>query len=212
MAQNTGFGDNQPLVILIHDWDGINAYEKMRTNMLSTQGYTVMAIDLYGKEVRPQTVEESQAASSKLYNDRELMRSRMLAGLKVAQNLEGVDPDKVVVMGYCFGGGAALELARSGIDLDGFVSFHGSLGLPKGQSYEQTKGKMLILHGSADPVAPMEQVAALATDLTAAKIPFDLELYGGALHSFTRWASDDYDPQADLKSWDELLEFLQDVF
>lgn len=212
LSRNTGFGDHQPLVILIHDWDGLDRYEKMRTNMLATQGYTVFAIDLYGQGIRPQNAEESKAASGKLYGDRNLMRERLLAGLEFAKTLEGIDPEKIAVMGYCFGGAATLEFARTGTDLDGFISFHGSLGLPEGQDYSQTQGELLVLHGAADPVSGMDEVAALAKDLDTAGVPFDMEIYGGVKHSFTRWDSDDYDPDADLQSWDELLEFLDDIF
>ncbi|MEB3226433.1 MAG: dienelactone hydrolase family protein [Synechococcus sp.] len=212
IARNEGFGNNQPIVLLIHDWDGLNTYEKMRANMLSTQGYTVVALDLYGQGVRPKNVAESQAESGKLYGDRQLMRERLLAGLEVAKQLDGVDPEKVAIMGYCFGGAAVLELARAGAELDGFISFHGGLALPEGQDYSQTQGPMLILHGSADPVSPIAEVAALATDLNKAGVTYDMEIYGGGLHSFTKWDSDDYDPQADLKSWAELLEFLKTVF
>jgi dienelactone hydrolase len=212
VARNEGFGDNQPIVLLVHDWDGLNRYEKMRANMLSTQGYTVFAMDLYGQGVRPQTVAESQAESGKLYGDRQLMRDRLMAGLAVAQRLEGVDPSRVAVIGYCFGGAAVLEMARAGAELDGFVSFHGGLALPEGQDYRQTQGPMLILHGSADPVAPMSEVAALATDLNEAGVTYDMKIYGGALHSFTKWDSSDYDPQADLKSWDRMLDFLRTIF
>ncbi|MGB2927119.1 MAG: dienelactone hydrolase family protein [Limnothrix sp.] len=212
LARNEGFGDDQPIVLLVHDWDGLDRYEKMRANMLSTQGYTVFAVDLYGQGDRPTNVEEARAASGKLYGDRNLMRERLFAGLAAAQNLEGVDPEKVAVMGYCFGGAAVLEFARTGIDLDGFISFHGSLALPEGQDYSETQGELLILHGSADPVSPMSEVAALAADLNSAEIPYNMEIYGGGLHSFTKWSSDDYDPDADLQSWAELLDFLPKIF
>lgn len=211
-AQNEGFGEDQPVVVLIHDWDGIDRYEKMRANMLSTQGYTVLAIDLYGQGVRPQTVEEARTESGKLYGDRQLMRQRLFAGLAEAQKLAGVNPDNIAVMGYCFGGSAVLELARAGANLDGFISFHGGLALPEGQNYNDVQGKILLLHGSADPVSGMGEVTALVEDLNEAGVDFDLELYGGALHSFTKWSSEDYDPEADLKSWAELVEFLGTIF
>lgn len=129
-----------------------------------------------------------------------LMRERLFAGLEVAKELEGVDPEKVALMGYCFGSSAVLEFARAGADLDGFISCHGSLGLPEGQDYSQTTGEVLVLHGTADPVSGMNDVTALAKDLTEAEVTFDMELYGNVLHSFTRWDSNDYDAQADVKS------------
>lgn len=214
-AINPGAGDSQPVVMLIHDWNGIGDYEKRRAQMLAERGYATFAVDLYGQGVRPTTPEQSREESGKLYADRTAMRQRMIAGLDQIGQLSGVDSDRVVVIGYCFGGAAVLELARSGADLDGFVSFHGGLVTPEGQDYSQASGPILVLHGADDPVAPMAQVAQLADELTAAGTEFDMELYGGARHSFTVWGanrdSSRYDIQADLKSWDALLRFLQDT-
>jgi dienelactone hydrolase len=214
-AINEGLGDNQPVVMVVHDWNGLGDYEKRRAEMLAEQGYAAFAVDLYGQGVRPSNVEESRAESGKLYQDREAMRTRLAAGLEQAQLLPGVDPERVVAIGYCFGGAAALEMARAGADVDGFVSFHGGLGTPEGQDYSATQGKVLILHGADDPVAPMDTVAQLANELTAAGVDFDMEIYGGARHSFTEWSADRessrYDAQADLKSWDALLTFLNET-
>ncbi len=208
IGQNTGFGKDQPIVILIHDWNGLDQYEKMRTNMLSTQGYTVFAVDLYGQGIRPKNTEESKAESYKLYQNRELMRQRLQAAIAEAKKLPGVNPNKIAAIGFCFGGSAVLELARAGTDLDGLVSFHGGLTTPEGQTYQNIKAPLLILHGSADPVAPMTEVTALTESLNSAKANFDLEIYGGVRHSFSVWTSPDYDPQADLKSWSALEQFL----
>lgn len=211
-AINEGFGDNQPLVMLIHDWNGIDDYEKRRVQMLAERGYAAFAVDLYGQGVRPTTTAESQAESGKLYSDRATMRQRLFEGLAAAQLMASVDPERVVAMGYCFGGAAALELARAGADIDGFVSFHGGLATPEGQDYSQTQAPILILHGGNDPVAPMSEVAALAESLNTAEVEYTMEIYGGVLHSFTVWGADGetsrYDPEADTQSWDTLLAFL----
>lgn len=211
-AINEGFGDEQPIVILIHDWNGIGDYEQRRAQMLAERGYGAFAIDLYGQGVRPANAEESRAESSKLYADRATMRQRLLAGLAQAQTMGRVDPDHVVAMGYCFGGAAALEMARAGTDIDGFVSFHGGLITPEDQDYSATTAPILILHGGNDPVAPMVDVAMLADELNAAEVDYDMEIYGGVLHSFTVWGAEGdtsrYDPQADTQSWDALLAFL----
>jgi dienelactone hydrolase len=210
---NEGFGDDQPIVMLIHDWNGIGEYEKRRVEMLAEQGYAAFAVDLYGQGVRPTTTEESQAQSSKLYSDRATMRQRLFEGLEEAQSMAGVDPERVVAMGYCFGGAAALEFARAGADIEGFVSFHGGLATPEGQDYSQTQAPVLILHGGNDPVAPMSEVAALADELNKADVEYDMEIYGGVLHSFTVWGAEGdssrYDPDADTQSWDALMAFLE---
>lgn len=212
-VKNEGFGDDQPIVLLIHDWNGLDEYEQRRSQMLAEQGYATFAVDLYGQGVRPTNTEESQAESGKLYADRQAMRDRLFAGLQQARLMPGVDPDRVVAIGYCFGGAAALEFARAGADVDGFVSFHGGLTTPEGQDYSQTQGRVLVLHGADDPVAPMSDVADLAKALSAAGVEYDMELYGGVLHSFTVWGADretsKYDPHADLQSWQALLDFLE---
>lgn len=214
-VRNLGFGDRQPLVLLIHDWDGLGEYEKRRAQMLAEQGYATFAIDLYGQGLRPQTVEESRAASGALYADRPLMRRRLLASLERGKLLPGIDPDQIVAIGYCFGGASVLELARSGADVDGFVSFHGGLVTPEGQDYQQVKGEILILHGADDPVAPLSEVAALGEALNAATVPYNMELYGGVKHSFTVWGangdSSRYDATADRRSWQSLLSFLDRI-
>ncbi|MEL6383789.1 MAG: dienelactone hydrolase family protein [Cyanobacteria bacterium J06626_18] len=211
-ARNEGFGDEQPIVLLIHDWNGIDDYEQRRVQMLAERGYAAFAPDLYGQGVRPANPDESREESGKLYSDRPTMRDRLLAGLAQAQSMTGVDPEQVVSMGYCFGGAAVLELARAGANLDGFVSFHGGLETPEGQDYSQTMGPILILHGGNDPVAPMTQVAALVEELNAVDVEYDVEIYGGVLHSFTVWGADSdssrYDAKADTLSWDALLTFL----
>lgn len=213
-AINEGFGDDQPVVMLVHDWDGLGEYEKRRTQMLAERGYAAFAVDLYGQGVRPETTEESREESGKLYSDRETMRMRLMAGLAEAQSMPGVDADSVVAIGYCFGGAAVLEMARAGVDIDGFVSFHGGLETPEGQDYSATTAPILVLHGGDDPVAPMAQVATLANELNAAGVDYDMEIYGGVLHSFTVWGADGgssrYDPEADTQSWDALLTFLDE--
>lgn len=214
-VRNLGFGDRQPLVLLIHDWDGLGEYEQRRAQMLAEQGYATFAIDLYGQGVRPKTVDESRAASGQLYADRPLLRRRLWASLERGRQLPGIDPDRIVAIGYCFGGASVLELARSGADVDGFVSFHGGLTTPADQNYQQVKGEILILHGADDPVVPLGEVAALGNALNAAAVPYNIELYGGVKHSFTVWGanrdSSRYDATADRRSWQSLLSFLDRI-
>lgn len=211
-ALNQNFGETQPLVLLIHDWNGLDDYEKRRTQMLAEQGYAAFAVDLYGQGVRPTNPDESRAQSGALYADRATMRARLMAGLAQAQAQAGVDGSQVVAIGYCFGGAAVLEMARAGMDVDGFVSFHGSFETPEGQDYSQTQGRILILHGSDDGSAPMADVAQLATELDAAEVDFGMEIYGGVDHAFTVWSdANRYDGMADRRSWQTLMTFLGEV-
>lgn len=144
-AINENFSESHPLVLVVHDWNGLDDYEKRRAQMLAEQGYAAFAVDLYGQGVRPTNRDESRAQSSALSADRSTMRSRLMAGLAEAQSMDGIDDSQVVAIGYCFGGGAVLEMARAGMDVDGFVVFHGSLATPEGQDYSQTQGSILVL-------------------------------------------------------------------
>ncbi len=201
---------NAPLVLLVHDWDGLTGYEVKRSRMLSELGYAVFAVDLFGKGVRPTTLEEKRRLTRDLYNDRERMRALLQGALKAAK-AKGLNVDNAVAAGYCFGGAAVLELARSGSDLKGFVTFHGGLQTPKGEDYSKTKGRLLILHGSADASITMEVFAALAGELEAARIPHEMITYGGAPHAFTIFGSDRYREDADRKSWRRFTEFLEET-
>ncbi len=208
-AFNENFGETQPLVLLVHDWNGLDEYEQRRTQMLAEQGYAAFAVDLYGQGVRPSNPDESRAQSGALRSDRTTMRARLMAGLAQAQAQPGVDGSQVVAIGYCFGGAAVLEMARAGMDLDGYVSFHGSFETPEGQDYSQTQGRILVLHGSDDPAAPMADVAQLAAELDEADVSFDMEIYGGVDHAFTVWSdAERYDGMADRRSWRALMTFL----
>ena len=199
-----------PLVMLIHDWDGLTDYEIKRADMLSDMGYTVFAADLFGAGVRPNKVEDKRQHTGELYKDRKKMRSLLTAALKAAQS-KGADADNAVAMGYCFGGAAVLEMARSGADLKGFVTFHGGLKTPEGQDYTKTKGKLLILHGTADTVVPMNDFAQLADELETSKVPHEMISYGGAPHAFTVFGINRYREDADKKSWRRFTGFLEET-
>lgn len=199
---------NAPLVLLIHDWDGLTGYEIKRAEMLAAMGYSVFAADLFGAGERPTRVVDKRQHTGELYKDRKKMRSLMTGALEKAASLGG-NTDNAVAMGYCFGGAAVLELARSGADLKGFATFHGGLKTPAGQDYGKTKGEVLIMHGSADTAITMDQFAGLANDLESADIPHEMITYSGAPHAFTVFDTDRYREDVDRKSWDRFKQFLQ---
>lgn len=202
---------NAPLVLLIHDWDGLNDYEVKRAQMLSDLGYAVFAADLFGAGVRPTELKDKQARTGDLYKDREKMRALMRGALAAAKG-KGAKVENTVAMGYCFGGAAVLELARSGDAYKGFVSFHGGLTTPEGQSYQDTKGAVLVLHGTADDAVTMDDFAGLAKQLEMAKIKHEMVTYSGAPHAFTVFGSDRYREDADKKSWARFQDFLATTF
>jgi dienelactone hydrolase len=199
--------DRAPLVLLIHDWDGLTDYEVRRADMLAELGYAVFAADLFGAGVRPTEVKDKRQHTGELYKDREKMRALMNGALAEAGK-RGADTDNAVAMGYCFGGAAVLELARSGAKLEGFATFHGGLRPPEGQGYTRTRGQILAMHGTADSAITMGQFAGLANELEAAGVPHEMITYGGAPHAFTVWGQDRYRESADKKSWRRFVDFL----
>lgn len=202
-------GKGRPLVLLIHDWDGLTDYEIKRSEMLGEQGYNVFAVDLFGKGNRPATLEARRAATNALYQDRARLRQLLDASLATARQQLGAGP--VVALGYCFGGAAALELARSGADLAGTVTVHGGLTTPPGQDYGKVKGAVLVQHGSADEAVTLADLASLGQALEQAGVPHEMTSYSGAPHAFSVFGSDRYRADADAKSWQRLLGWLAEV-
>lgn len=206
--QASAAGDSKGRVVLIHDWDGLTEYEMKRADMLAEMGYDTFAVDLYGKGNRPVETGAKKAETGKLYADRERMRALILGGMKEASK-QGAQ--QTVVMGYCFGGAASLELARSGeaSDVVGYATFHGGLQTPEGQSFEGVTAPILIAHGGADSGIPMTDVANLSVELEASGTPYEIQVYSGAPHGFTVFESDRYRQVADEQSWEAFGDFLE---
>lgn len=199
-----------PLVLLIHDWDGLTDYEVKRSEMLAKLGYSVFAADLYGKGVRPTELKDKRRITGELYKDRARMRSLLEGALDAAKEV-GLDTSNAVAIGYCFGGTAVLELARSGAALKGFVTFHGGLATPKGQDYSKIRGKVLVFHGTADKAVTMDEFALLAAELEEKKVGHEMITYSGAPHAFTIFGSERYREDADRKSWERFGGFLKEI-
>ncbi len=202
-------GKDAPMVLIIHDWDGLTEYEIKRANMLAEMGYAAFVADLFGAGIRPTKVEDKRQHTGELYKDRAKMRALMFTALEVASR-KGADTANAVVMGYCFGGAAVLELARAGADLKGFATFHGGLKTPEGQNYSLAKGEILVMHGTADSAITMDQFAALASELETAGVKHEMVTYSGAPHAFTVFGGDRYREDADRKSWARFSAFLSE--
>lgn len=200
-------GKSKGLVLVIHDWDGLTEYEVKRVNMLAEMGYNAFAVDLYGKGNRPVETGAKKAETGKLYKDRERMRTLILASLAEARKSGG---QPAVVMGYCFGGAATLELARSGkaSGIKGYATFHGGLKTPEGQGYTVDTPPILVAHGGADTSITMDQVATLSIELEGVGVPYEIQVYSGAPHAFTVFGSNRYQETADTQSWDAFADFL----
>ena len=201
---------NAAFILLIHDWDGLTDYEVKRADMLAALGYSVFAVDLFGAGIRPTELKDKRQHTGELYKNREKMRALLRAALNTARS-KGAHVHNTVAMGYCFGGAAVLELARSGAELKGFVTFHGGLGTPEGQDYSKAKGKLLILHGTADRAITLDQFARLARELEEKGVPHEMITYGGAPHAFTVFDSNRYREAADKKSWRRFIAFLEET-
>lgn len=202
--------EGAPLVLLIHDWDGLGDYEVKRAEMLAERGFAVFAADLYGYQVRPTTLEGKQAQSGRLYADRARMRTLMKAALGEAERL-GANMEQAAAVGYCFGGSAVLELARSGEALDAFITFHGGLETPEGQDYSNVQGELLILHGTPDQFVTLDQFATLAAELESAGVTHEMITYSGAPHAFSVFGTERYREDADRKSWRRFTDFLEET-
>lgn len=201
-----------PLILMVHDWDGLGDYEIKRARMLADLGYAVFAVDMFGKGNRPTTTGDKKRLTGALYQDREKMRRLLNVAYQIARGQKKAQVDNAVIMGYCFGGTVVLEYARAGADLKGFVSFHGGLTTPTGQDYSQTRGNLLVLHGSADTSVTMDDFADLAQQLEQHKVPHEMITYGGAPHAFTVFGSERYRKDADEKSWQRFLDYLEATF
>jgi len=219
LAYDDSFQGKRPGVLVIHEWDGLGDYVKKRAAQLAELGYVAFAADIYGKGVRPKTVEESAAEAGKYKADRALLRARALAGLDVLKKNPKVDPHRIAAIGYCFGGTAVLELARSGADLSGVVSFHGGLDAPNPDDARNIRCKLLVLHGADDPLSPPDQIAAFENSLRKAGVDWQMILYGGAVHGFTNpeHGTDPskgvaYNEKADRRSWEAMKAFFAELF
>jgi dienelactone hydrolase len=207
-----------PGVLVVHDWGGPGDYSRRRTEQLADAGYVAFAIDMYGQGVRPTTMDEKAKQAGIYRSDRALMRARARAGLDALLANPRVDPKQVAAIGYCFGGGTALELARSGAPLAGVVSFHGNLDTPNSGDAKAIKAKILVCHGADDPYVPAEQVSAFQKEMKDAGVDYQFIAYSGAVHAFTqKEAGNDnskgvaYNEAADRRSWQAMRDFFAEV-
>lgn len=202
----------KPLVLVIHDWTGLREYPKARAQMLARLGYHAVAIDVYGAGRCFDDPEQASAEAGRYYRDPQLLRGRVRAGYDAALALPGVLRERVAVVGYCFGGTAAIEFARTGAPLALTASFHGGLIAHDPPEVAAITGELLILTGGADPVVPDEAVVALQNELRGrAELRWQVTTYSGAPHAFTLPGSDRYRPVADRRSWEQLVSVLAET-
>jgi dienelactone hydrolase len=198
---------------------GLTDYEKHRARMLAQLGYVAFCADIYGKGSRPQNTAEASALAGKYKSDRRLLRACVNAGLDTLRQQPLVDPKRLAAIGYCFGGTTVLELARRGADIAGVVSFHGGLDSPTPADGKNIKCKVLALAGADDPFQKPEDLAAFEKEMRDAKVDWQINFYGGAVHAFTQpMAGNDnsqgaaYNERADKRSWEAMKQFFTEIF
>ncbi len=205
-----------PAVLICHAWGGRDEFVERKARRLAWHGYAAFALDMFGKGKRGTTTEECSALITPFMQDRALLARRITAALETLQGLPQIDSRRIAAMGFCFGGLCALDLARSGADIRGVASFHGLL-KPSGLRANKIRAKALIMHGYDDPMAPPEDVLAVAKEFTAAGADWQLHAYGNTQHAFTNPQAHDrglgllYNEAADRRSWHSLMQFLEEV-
>jgi len=218
LAYDDSFSGKRPGVLIVHQWMGLTDYEENRAAMLANLGYVAFCADIYGKGIRPQNYKDAGAEATKYKTDRALLRLRVNAGLDELKKCDLVDTKRVAAIGYCFGGTTVIELARSGAELNGIVSFHGGLDSPTPADGKNIKCKVLVCHGADDPFEKAEDRAAFEKEMRDADVDWRLIKYGGAVHSFTQPMADGsllgakYNARADKRSWTDMKSFFADIF
>jgi len=218
LAYDDAVSGTRPGVLIVHQWLGLTDYEKHRAEMLAQLGYVAFCADIYGKGNRPKGVEEAGPLATKYKSDRTLLRARVNAGLEALKQNELVDAKRIAAIGYCFGGTTVLELARSGADIAGVVSFHGGLDSPTPADGKNIKCKVLCCHGADDPFESADDLTAFEKEMRDAKVDWRLIMYGGAVHSFTQPnpgfvnPGAQYNERADKRSWNDLKSFFAEIF
>ncbi len=211
-------GGPKPGVLVCHAWAGRSGFEAGKAKALAGLGYTGIAIDLYGKGVLGSSTEENQKLMTPFVEDRAMLQSRLLNIIGIVKEQKEVDAAKIGIIGFCFGGLCALDIARTGADIAGVVSFHGLFGAPGNTGGRKINAKVLALHGWDDPMAPPKDVEALGKELTEAGADWQIHAYGGTMHAFTNPDANDpgfgtvYNEAADKRSWAAMESFLSEIF
>lgn len=208
----------RPGVLVVHEWTGLGDYVKMRCRKLAELGYIAFGADIYGKGVHP-TLQEAGAIAGKYKKDQKLMRDRVTAALDVLRGSPLCDPKRVAAIGYCFGGTCVLELARSGADVAGVVSFHGGLSTANPADAKNIRGKVLVLHGADDPHVTPKEVETFEEEMRNSGVDWQFVAYGGAVHAYTNPSAGNdnskgaaYNATADRRSWEAMKVFFAEIF
>jgi dienelactone hydrolase len=212
----------QPGVLVVHEWWGQNTYVRKRARMLARLGYTALALDMYGEGRTAQHPDDAGKFASGVMKNFPVAKERFLAALEFLKKQPTVDPDRIAAIGYCFGGGVVLNMARQGVDLKGVASFHGSLAVVKPDQPTPIKAAVRVYNGADDKFSTPEQIEALKKEMADQKVNFKFVNYPGAVHSFTNIEATEigkkfkmpvaYNAKADKESWADMKQFLKEIF
>ena len=222
LAYDDAIKGKRPGVLVVHEWWGLNDYARKRADMLAKLGYTAFALDMYGSGKVADHPDDAKAFMQAVINNMPEAEKRFNKAKSILQHEPTVDARHIAAIGYCFGGGIVLHMARVGDDLDGVVSFHGELGTSEPAKKGAVKAKVLVFTGAADPFAPPELVKSFEQEMHNAGADYQLISYPGVKHSFTNPGADEfgrrfnlplaYDKHADEDSWQRMQAFLKKVF
>jgi dienelactone hydrolase len=220
-AYDENIKGKRPGVLVVHEWWGLNEYARRRARMLAELGYSALAVDMFGEGKQAAHPDDAGKFSSDLMKNFDEAKARFVAAMEFLKQQPTTDPAHLAAIGYCFGGGIVLNLAKEGMDLKGVVSFHGSLKSVRPAQLGSVKAKVLVLHGADDKFVPPDQIEAFKQEMTAAGADFKFVSYPGVVHSFTNPEATElgkkfnmpiaYNAQADKESWNEMKGFLSTV-
>jgi dienelactone hydrolase len=218
-AWDDAVSGKRPGIIIVHEWWGLNDYARHRADQLARLGYAAFAVDMYGKGKLTEHPTEAREWAAQVRKNVDAWQQRALAGLNVLKQQEQCDTTRIAAMGYCFGGSTALQMAYTGADLKGVVTFHGALPIPDESQAKAIKARILVCHGSADRFIPQDVIEKFQHMLDQAGADWTMVYYAGARHSFTDPDADKhnvdgmkYQKAADERSWKEMQEFYKEIF
>ncbi|MDH3342596.1 MAG: dienelactone hydrolase family protein [Gammaproteobacteria bacterium] len=222
LAYDNAISGKRPGVLIVHEWWGHNKHARDKAVMLAKEGYVAFAVDMYGNGQTADHPDNAGKFSSAVANNMPLAKARFEAAMDVLKTQSIVDADKLAAMGYCFGGGVVLNMARLGVDLKGVSSFHGSIATKNPAKKGDIKTRVRVFNGAADTFVKAEHIAALKKEMKNAGVDFEFVNYPGVKHSFTNPAADatgkkfglplEYNAKADKDSWQKNLEFFKEIF
>lgn len=222
LAYNKNADGKRPGVLVVHEWWGHNDYARSRAKQLAEMGYVAFALDMYGAGKVADHPDNAMKFMQAATKDPELAKQRFLAAKSLLQSQAETDPDKIAAIGYCFGGGVVLNMARAGVDLDGVASFHGVLAPVTPATPGSVKAKVMVFNGAADPFVPQEQIDAFKAEMEAAGVDYEFINYPDVKHSFTNPGATAvgekfemplaYDENADKDSWRKLAAFFDSLW